>query len=538
MKAVQVAGWAAIAAWVVFVYSPSFTPHLMGDAESFFQPSEFTLEAVSDAFLRPYWGSGSEYRPAALLLFQYLADFDLRFVKLACVLVHLLVAWMTWVVARVVIEGRMASTAAVLVAIHPLASEAVMSLVGLLDMLVTLAVLTVIWLAMKKRRGHRLLVFSLCFATPWLKESAVVLPAVAWFASWYGTFFKRIDWKMLGGALAGFVLYVLVREWTVPLRLGQPITQELMVQNPILMQGPLGRFATALAVLGKSVQLLVWPYPLSSTYYFNQFPIVTDGRDPRLWWGLFVFLGLCAWSMFAIKQRRWFDLFLLSCGAVIYAPTSHFVLTIYTILGERLLYPLLPFLALLVSRYLCLLPKKWLPVILASVIFLGGVVVLRRAPDWADKQAHLMAARKSAPQSVQTKVNWARFMLASGKPMRAIAGLEEAEQLAPWYAVPRILHARILASLDRADEAESVLLGVKPDNRTGLWHEALVEMRIRQDLHPQTRACTEFDPSSVDLAIYVLVDPTDPDRWAWIECMRDEDLIWIMSELAAQDVSR
>jgi len=165
------------------------------------------------------------------------------------------------------------------------------------------------------------------------------------------------------------------------------------------------KMASAFYVLGKYLQLHVFPYPLSYDYSFNQIPIVTFSNLFSI--GsliIYIFLGAIAgWILLkSIKNKPdekpiRNESKIISFGILFYLITiflfSNLVLTIGTSLGERLMYfPSLGFCictAALIVKYLKIESVKFetgnwklYPVVAALILF--SYKTYSRNADWKD----------------------------------------------------------------------------------------------------------------------------------------------------------
>ncbi len=524
-----------------WVYSPGFSDQLVADAGSLVVQKPLDVNGLLALFGQSYWGTpeNTEYRPLGVLLFALLMTWfgqSIVVIKAAMVCVHLFVVGLTWRLGKRLFDRKVADGAALIYAFHPLATEAVLSVVGVLDMLMACFALVIVNLALSQtKRRHYFMVVCMCFLCPLVKETAVVLPALLACVVGYQWLNSEVmSKKLIIWAFIGLAGYMAFRYLVFPLRLDRIVDQDLLIQNPLLGVPMLARWFTALFISVKAIGMLIYPTHLSSTYYFDQIPIVDSWTDPRLWLAVGVWLAIAWLVTIALRRRLAWPICMFACGLVIYAPTSHFVLRIYTIFGERLLYPILPFAVLGLARGLSVIsPRKIQGLLLLGWVLLGGFGIWKRAPSWANDEALVNAAVISAPNSVQTKISQARHLWRLGHADAAIACVQSGVAIAPWYVAARVLAVRMIA--ERWDErsAEAFLLEHPREWRTSFWFESLMELRLRRGMHPETGECADYAQQDLDLANQILSRPDEGSRWLRLGFIEDQELAWVLEKCAA-----
>ena len=133
---------------------------------------------------------------------------------------------------------------------------------------------------------------------------------------------------------------------------------------------------TALAVVARYLQLVVWPLRLSADYSFPQIPIaIGTARDWIAWAVVAASGGL---SLFAVRINRALA-FVLAAAFLVFLPGSNLLFTSGTIMAERLIY--LPSLAVIaaaaagVSAITSRSRQLTVPLSVASVIVLIAFAV-------------------------------------------------------------------------------------------------------------------------------------------------------------------
>ena len=401
-------------------------------------------------FTENYWWPSfpSElYRP--LTTFTYLCNWSVLGdadhpwgYHLVNYLLHGANALLIFVLARR-ITGRpwLALMAAALFALHPVETESVTNVVGRADELVTFWILTAFWCHLRAadsagwRRAGWVVAMGLASAIGmFCKESAVMLvallPLYDWLFRWpiftgngWERFLRAAEEFVLKSYVAlvpGIVLFFIMRHILLQT---SPIYGELFVDNPISHAAPVQGFLTAVKVLGRYVELLVFPRTLSCDYSYNQVPLY--GAGASLWenaqcWlslvfvsvlvGLSLLNGLGLWG----RTRRPLLVFGVLFFFGMMMPTANILRPIGSIMAERFLYlPSIGF-CLVAAPALLWLGRKtaglvgapaaregaWAALVL-PVLVLGalGVRTYARNADWKDEFSLWTSAVQAAPDS-------------------------------------------------------------------------------------------------------------------------------------------
>lgn len=231
--------------------------------------------------------------------------------------------------------------------VHPVHTEAVANIKGrdeIWSLLLSLGALGFSLRAHQDRQPWwQLAVLVLFFLALTAKENAITFLAVAPLAFY---FFERISfgkilWQMAPflAAAAGFLL---LRGMVVGWEFGEP-SGELM-NNPFLKVvgdrylpfTPAEKAATILFTLGKYVQLLFIPHPLTHDYYPRHIGVM-DWGDWRVWFYAAVYLGLVLYALLRLPKKD-----PLSFGILYFLATisivSNIVFPVGTHMSERFLF--------------------------------------------------------------------------------------------------------------------------------------------------------------------------------------------------------
>lgn len=318
-----------------------------------------------DIFTEGYWHRSSDdpiYRPIPLL--TYLANYlvtgfspaGYRVVNLA---LHAAVSLLVYAIAVQLFRRRWAAViAALLFAVHPIHGEVVVIIIGRADLLCALFFLLAVWrmldepMVFPSRFSPRFAgVLGLLALALLSKENAVTFVGVAVLADvwrrWraadnprarpWRTFLRDRLINRYLPMLAVVALFLLAR-YQVFHRLTR--AHGVIgggIDNPLDYAGPFGRLLTPFVLLGKYLNLLVWPSPLCYDYSINAIPVASSWADPRIWVGVGWAVLLLVVAAVSRRRRRQ----LLCCVAffvVTYSVVSNAIVLIGTLFAERLMY--------------------------------------------------------------------------------------------------------------------------------------------------------------------------------------------------------
>jgi tetratricopeptide (TPR) repeat protein len=153
-------------------------------------------------------------------------------------------------------------------------------------------------------------------------------------------YFHDISWKRVGYHLFGFIvvfgIFLLIRAWVLATET-LPFATITHLQNPLILAKGFNEVnGTKLYILGKYLQLMVLPYNLTFSYFYNDVPIT------KLFsiWALLTLLIHAGMLYYIYQNFRHKDLF--SYGLVCYLGGiflfSHIVLPFGNAMGERLAF--------------------------------------------------------------------------------------------------------------------------------------------------------------------------------------------------------
>ncbi|MBI5767081.1 MAG: hypothetical protein HZA93_04750 [Verrucomicrobia bacterium] len=444
------AATAALGALAFAAYANSFGALLLLDNAAIIG-ADVRLRATDwsdfvQIFTEGYWWPQfltNLYRP--LTTFSYWCNYTLlghgdtpAGYHLVNLLLHLVnVLLLRRLASRIGAADGVAWLAAAIFAVHPLGVEVVTNIVGRADLLATLGVLggSLAWLrADDEAGGHRswrwrAAAGAIALAAVFAKENGIMVVAALALLE-----IHRSGWRSGIRTSATTVL-----PWMAPALIAIAVVRFVMqrhvadlppafVNNPIAYLGYWPGLMTAGNVAVRLLALVVWPAGLSCDYSYPQIPLFGESADGT-WqgWGALLVLGLVAWTAGQIRRTRPLVAAGLVWAAVMYLPTSNFLVRIGSIMAERFMYLPLAGLALALAAAL----HGWgrplnrrVTVALAAVILAAFTArTLVRNADWCDEVRFWRSAVAAAPRSFNVHKGLASALCADG---RSEAGLDAA----------------------------------------------------------------------------------------------------------------
>lgn len=393
--------------------------------------------SLSDAFAQDLSGGGGWqiYRPlvtASFMVERVTLGFGPRGMHVVGLLWHLAaVAGLFWLVGELTAGGPWsptrrhlaASAAALLFAIHPLQSEAVIWISRRADVMAGALALLALAAVVRWRRGgsHRWAVLGVVLTgTAFLaKEIAVALPLLV-AATLLVPRADRADHAdcadradgtdrvgqsrrarvlVVGLTLAWLLPYLVLREMLFGTVAGQPVDR---IQNWIPDLEGVERVATLLVLVGHAVGILFAPLTLSADYSWRSLPPATSLLDPHVLLGMVAVLGVLVLVVGGWRRSPLAALGGLMVAAT-YLPVSNWVVPIGVAFAERLFYLPMAGVALAVSS----LPvprsasrRRAMAAMAAGLILALTARTFDRARDWRDDTTLFEATLDAYPENL------------------------------------------------------------------------------------------------------------------------------------------
>jgi tetratricopeptide (TPR) repeat protein len=451
--------------------------------------------------------AGGRYRPFTLVMFAieyqifgkspFIGHFiNVLLFGLTCVLLYFLLLKLLKLGDRRQVTGvsptLVAFIAAVLFAAHPIHTEAVANIKGRDEIMTLLGSLAAVWFSLKAFEGggikNQILAFVLFFIALLSKENAITFVVITPMMYW---FFVKTD---IGTAVKqtipfgiGAVLFILLRGAVIGNQFGGE--QNELMNNPFLkLVGndyvPFSfaeKFATITYTLGKYVQLLVVPQPLTHDYYPRHIGIMTFG-DWQVLLSIAVYIGLIALILRGVKNRS-----LISFGIAFFLITlsivSNIVFPVGTNMAERFMFmPSLGF-CLVAAVLLANLAQKGIEKgvnsqglgMIVVIVALFSLKTFTRNPVWKDNYTIFTTDIETSPNSAKLQTSVGGEMIEhfksstnevekKAKITEAIGHLQKALEIHPTFKNPYLLMGNGYFYLEDFDKAlDSYNKGLKLD---------------------------------------------------------------------------
>lgn len=371
--------------------------------------------------------------------------------------------------------------AAILFAAHPIHTEAVANIKGRDEIMTLLGSLAAVWFSLKafEHGGlkNQILAFVLFFIALLSKENAITFVVITPMIYW---FFVKTD---IGTAIKqtipfgiAAVLFILLRGAVIGNQFGGEQTE--LMNNPFLkLVGndyvPFSfaeKFATITYTLGKYVQLLIVPQPLTHDYYPRHIGIMSFG-DWQVLLSIAVYVGLIVLILRGLKNRS-----LISFGIAFFLITlsivSNIIFPVGTNMAERFMFmPSLGF-CLVAAVLLANLASKGQVSgvnsqglgMIVVIVALFSLKTFTRNPAWKDNYTIFTTDIETSPNSakLQTSVggemiehfkNSTNEVEKKAKITEAIGHLQKALEIHPTFKNPYLLMGNGYFYLEDFDKA-------------------------------------------------------------------------------------
>ena len=430
------------------------------------QPIQFLFQ--------PYWQDQEHagiYRP--LTIFSFSVEYSVWKAwapgfRLTNLFLHALNGWLVFLIVRGLLGSPLAAWASAAVYIvHPVQTEAVVSIVGRSELLAAALFFTA-WLAFRKQRtGWACLAY---FLAALAKESAITFPAIAALdMALSPEGIRKIvqSWKRFAALAACGVAYLALRLYVLG-GLGVPASGQYL-------QGawtPGQRLLTSGRVFLEYLRLLIAPVHVTGDYDFNSIPLATI-RDWDAWLGLALIFASIAVALWNVKKRPGISIGVLFFFVTL-LPVSNWILPIALLMAERFLYtPVFGF-ALLAGLCWASIPKAEIRRVTAiGVLAIAAVLCISHNYIWQDTLTFHTNVVQLLPNNARGRLGYGYALMRLGKFGDARAQFEEGLRILP--KSPPLL-AGLAGSVMRIDgqcgRVRPILtqtFAIAPGQWQGLW---------------------------------------------------------------------
>lgn len=424
--------------------------------------------------LQSYWGDLTHagiYRP--LTIFTFSLEYPIWHVwapgfRLVNLMIHTLNGWLVFLLVNGLLESPLAALgSAAVYLIHPMQTEAVVSIVGRSELLAA-AFFFAAWLAFRKgRTGWSALAYLLAALA---KESAITFPAIAMLdvALHQGGIKKVVAaWRRFAVLAATGVGYLALRFYALG-GLGIPRSGQYLDGKLTVFQ----RWITSGRVFLQYFRILLMPVQIPSDYDFNSIP-VAGFRDWDAWLGLAVVASLIVVAFRFMKSKPAVSLGIFFFFIVL-LPVSNWIMPIALLMAERFLYtPVFGF-ALLAGMAWAAIPRAEVRYIVATgIIGIGAILCMGHNYVWRDTLTFHQNAVRLVPQNARARLGYGFALMRADNPAEAKeqfeAGLKIKPGSAPLLAGLASATLRIDGRCDRVRPLIAQTLAADPGQWQGLW---------------------------------------------------------------------
>ena len=410
--------------------------------------------------LQSYWGDLSHagiYRP--LTIFSFSLEYPIWHLwapgfHLVNLLLHTLNGWLVFLLVSGLLESPVAALAAAVVyLIHPMQTEAVVSIVGRSELLAATFFFTA-WFAFRKGRTR---LAALAYVLAVLsKESAITFPAIAMLdVALSGGGIKKVleSWRRFAVLAACGIAYLALR-FHVLGGLGVPPIGQYLDGTMTLTQ----RWITSGRVFIQYLRLLIAPVRVTGDYDFNSIPVATF-RDWDAWLGLILVTALLGTAVWFAKKKPAITMGILFFFVAL-LPVSNWIMPIALLMAERFLYtPAFGFALLAGMAWAGIRDRGLKRVVAAGVVAFAIPLCISHNYIWQDTLTFHENAARSLPQNAHARLGYGFALLRLDKTAEAKFQFEAGLKIKPGSAPLLAGLARTMLRIDgRCDRVRPVLV--------------------------------------------------------------------------------
>jgi tetratricopeptide (TPR) repeat protein len=424
-------------------------------------------------WFQSYWGDLNHagiYRP--LTIFSFSLEYPIWHVwaagyRLTNVALHAVNGWLVFLLVDGLLASPVAALAAAVVyVVHPVQTEAVVSIVGRSELLAACLFFTALLLFRKGRAGWAALIY---FLAALAKESAITFPAIAMLdvALAGGVQAVVYSWRRFALLAASGVAYLALR-FHVLHGLGIPQSGQYLDGTMTLIQ----RWMTSGRVFIQYLRLLLFPVRVTGDYDFNSIP-VAGLRDWDAWLGL-VLVGVVIGFALALVKKRPAVTFGILFFFVALLPVSNWILPIALLMAERFLYmPVFGFALLAGMAWTGIRDQgpRW--IVAGGILVIAVILCVSHNYIWQDTLTFHENAVRTLPQNARARIGYGFALLRMNKAEEAKAQFETGLKIKPNSAPLLAGLANTLLRIDgRCDRVRPLLaqaFSVEPGHWQSLW---------------------------------------------------------------------
>jgi protein O-mannosyl-transferase len=421
-----------------------------------------------------YWGDLNHagiYRP--LTIFTFSLEYPIWGVwaagfRITNLLLHAVNGWLVFLLARGLLGSPVAALAsAVVYIVHPIQTEAVVSIVGRSELLAA-GLFFSAWLAFRK--GRTWVSALVYFLAALAKESAITLPAVLLveMALTEGGIRKvRESWHRFAVLGMTGMAYLTLRFYVLG-GLGIPTNGQYLNGTLTLFE----RWLTSGRVFLQYFKLILAPVQTASDYDFNSVPVAGIG-DWDAWLGLAIVGGGIILALRLSKIRP-----VVSIGILFFfialLPASNWIMPIALLMAERFLYlPIFGFALLAGLMWAGIQQGRVRRLAAGGFLTLAVLLCISHNYVWQDTLTFHENAVRIVPNNARARLGYGFALLRMNKVPEAREQFEAGLQILPKSAPLLAGLASATMKLDgRCDRVRPLLaqaLAIEPGQWHSLW---------------------------------------------------------------------
>jgi tetratricopeptide (TPR) repeat protein len=340
-------------------------------------------------------------------------------------------------------SSTVALIAGLLFAAHPIHVEAVANIVGRAELMCALGMFVAMVLFLRPPSYGRACAIWGCFVLAMLsKEQGLLLPLALLIAAPLrerGTDdaaqrsrrVARADLLLLILMLWTLASYILFRERILKFWWERSFLDPTI--NPLIQSTGIDRWLLPIALFGRYVALLVFPWRLLPDYGGDVIGSHVHFNDPYLYLGIAAAVAFAVACLFAVVKKKRRALFCLLAFAILYGMIANVLTLIGTNFAERLMYIPSAFVCILAATALSKLPRPATIAITTIVLVLMSPRTFTYAARWNDPTTLFETALAQEPRSIRLYLLLAEDQQRRGDIPAARRTLERGRAVAPNY---------------------------------------------------------------------------------------------------------
>ena len=352
-------------------------------------------------------------------------------------LIHIAVVILLYsVLKKIPLPWSVSFSAALIFAVHPIHSEAVIPANGLAELLCALFLISSIFFHFKISENNKFIIpaaFFLIAAFLSKEHAVIILPIII--------LYDLLHSKKIMSNVHSFSFKKYIPVWSIyalstalvfimhKIFLGCFLPDQKnfcpQIDNPLALTTPLLRFISAVKIQGMAILQFIFPINLSNDYSYAQITPCTSLHDPTALISLFLFITIPFFCIKIVPDKKHNILFLSFCFFLSILPAGNFFIPTGTVFAERLQYIPSLFLSAFFAYILFSLRKIFSLsfTICLFTLFLTSLTIrtIIRTFDWKNPETLAVSAVSTAPKSVKTWNNLAVIYIRNNKYPEAMA---------------------------------------------------------------------------------------------------------------------